>query len=60
MARQKYVQYSPIAPLNILGRIDATITGVTAPVYSNQLTMAENANTDGYQVDMVALGLVPL
>lgn len=60
MARQKYVQWTPIGPLNLLGRIDAWVTSDSAPVYTNQLAMAEDTNTDGYLMDLVLLQLTPI
>lgn len=60
MARMKYVQWTPIAPLNLLGRIDAAVTSDSAPVFVNQLAMAEDTNTDGYLMNLILLQLVAL
>jgi hypothetical protein len=60
MANMKYVQWTPIAPLNLLGRIDATVTSPTAPARANQLAMAENTDTNGFVMDLVLLQLVAI
>jgi hypothetical protein len=58
MARQKYVQWTPIGPLNLFGRIDATVVGLTAPIYDNQMVVAEDTQVDGYLVDLTLMQLV--
>lgn len=60
MARQKYVQWTPIAPLNLMGRIDATIDSDYEPIYANQMSVAEGTDTGGYMVDLILLQLVLL
>lgn len=58
MARLKYVQWTPIAPLNLFGTIEATTCSDTAPVYSNQTAMPEDTNTQGYVMDLILFQLV--
>lgn len=57
MARMKYVQWTPIAPLNLLGRIDAAVNSDTSPVYANQMSVAEGTETQGYVVNLLLLQL---
>lgn len=60
MARQKYVQWTPIAPLNLLGRIDATVTSENVPICTNQKAFPEDTDTTGLQMDLILLALIPL
>lgn len=53
-----YIQYTPIAPLNLFGRIDASVVSDTAPIYANQMMVAEGTYYIGYQVDILGLILV--
>ena len=58
MARQTYVQYTPIPPLNFFGLIHATVTSDKVPIYNNQMSVAEGTETSGYLVDVLLLQLV--
>ena len=54
---KKYVQWVPIAPLNLLGRIQATVRSPFVPICGDQMEVDENTPTDGYVVNIALLSL---
>lgn len=56
--RKTYVQYTPILPLNLLGRIDAAVTSDTTPDRPDQVEMDEGTETTGLVVNLLTLSLV--
>jgi hypothetical protein len=56
MARKAYVQYTPIAPLGLLGYIEAVVTADSPPARANQLEQNEGIEVLGLFVVNIALG----
>lgn len=59
MARHTYIQWTPIPPLNLTGRIDAVVTSDKTPTRSNQKAFPEGTSAANQEMDLQLLKLVP-
>lgn len=59
MSRSKQIQYTPIAPLNLMGRIDGSVvyTVPDEPIMDNSMLVSETTETQGYVVNLLLLQL---
>lgn len=58
LARKMYIQYEPIPPLNLLGRVNATVTSDVAPNHPRQQEAIIGTSITGKVLDILSGTLV--